>query len=116
MSRFDRGRWHRILVWTGASLAWGTAFVTARADASGSTGSGQPSEGQVASVSPQPGMPALPAQGLVILRFTPVEAPEPEVLTVRVGRSVASSPALAVPAAQAPAVAQPAPQPSSSGS
>ena len=27
MSRFDQGRWNRILVWTGAGLAWGSALI-----------------------------------------------------------------------------------------
>ena len=29
MSRFEQGRWNRILVWTGAALAWGSALVAA---------------------------------------------------------------------------------------
>lgn len=29
MGRFDRGRWNRVVVWTGAALAWGSAFVAA---------------------------------------------------------------------------------------
>jgi hypothetical protein len=30
MSRFDKGRWNRVVVWTGAALAWGSALVAAR--------------------------------------------------------------------------------------
>lgn len=112
MSRFDRGRWNRILVWTGAALAWGTALIATRVEPNRPTESAQPSEGQVASVSPQAAMPTAPSRGLVILRFTRVETPEPEVLTVTVGRAAVSSPS----PAQAAAVAQSAPAPSSSGS
>jgi hypothetical protein len=112
MSRFDGGRWNRILIWTGAALAWGTALVAARIEEKEPPEPARPSDGQVDSVSPQAAMPVSPAQGLVILRFTPVETPEPEVITVDVGR--AGSPR---PAAPEPSVAAgPAPQPSSSGS
>jgi hypothetical protein len=111
MSRFDQGRWNRILVWTGATLAWGTALVAARAEPAQVTSSVPPAEGQVATDSLQAGMPTPPSQGLVILRFTPVAIPEPEVVTVSVTRA-AASPAPAQPVA----AAQPAPEPSSSGS
>jgi hypothetical protein len=29
VSRFDKGRWNRVVVWTGAALAWGSALVAA---------------------------------------------------------------------------------------
>jgi len=112
MSRFDRGRWNRILVWTGAALAWGTALIAARIDERQQVESTIPSQGQVASVAPQAGMPVAPAQGLVILRFAPSETPEPRVVTVVVGRAASTR-----SAAPAPAVnQQPSPEPSSSGS
>jgi len=110
MSRFDQGRWNRILVWTGATLAWGTALVAARAEPAQVTSSVPPAEAQVAADSLQAAMPTPPSQGLVILRFTLVEAPEPEVVTVNVTR--AASP----PSAQPAVAAQPVPEPSSSGS
>lgn len=111
MSRFDQGRWNRILVWTGATLAWGTALVAARAEPAQVNSSVPPASGQVATDSLQAAMPTPPSQGLVILRFTPVATPEPEVVTVNVSRAAASP-----PPAQPAASAQPAPQPSSSGS
>ena len=111
MSRFDQGRWNRILVWTGATLAWGTALVAARAEPVQVTSPVPPAEGQVATDSPQAAMPTPPSHGLVILRFTPVEAPGREVVTVNVTRAAASPPP-AQPAAAAP----PVPEPSSSGS
>lgn len=112
MSRFDGGRWNRILIWTGAALVWGTALVAARIEEKEPPEPAGPSEGQIASVSPQSAMPVAPAQGLVILRFTPTETPKPQVVTVNVGR--ASSPR---PAAPEPSVAaRPAPRPSSNGS
>lgn len=111
MSRFDRGRWNRILVWTGATLAWGTALVAARAEPAQVTSPVPPAEGQVATDSLHAVMPTPPSRGLVILRFTPVETPEPEVVTVNVTRAADSS-----PPAQPAAAAQPVPEPSSSGS
>jgi hypothetical protein len=111
MSRFDGGRWNRILVWTGAALAWGSALIAARIEERPQIESIKPPEGQIASVTPQAGMPVSPAQGLVILRFTP-ETPQADVTTVDVGRATSSR-----PPAPAPAVTpQPAPEPSSSGS
>ncbi|HSJ84440.1 MAG TPA: hypothetical protein VLA91_11550 [Acidimicrobiia bacterium] len=112
MSRFDEGRWNRILIWTGAALAWGTALIAARIDEKAQPEPTQPSEGQIASVFHQSALPVAPAQGLVILRFTPTETPEPRVITVEVGR--ATSPQSPAPA---PVVTPPpAPEPSSSGS
>lgn len=112
MSRFDGGRWNRILIWTGAALAWGTALIAARLEEQAPPEPSRPSEGQIASVAPQSAMPVAPAQGLVILRFTPVETPEPEVITVEVGRAGSPRPAAAEPSS----ATSPAPQPSSSGS
>ena len=106
MSRFGRGRWNRILVWTGATLAWGTALIAARAEPPQVDSSVPPAEGQVATDSLQAVMPTPPSQGLVILRFTPVGTPPPEVLTVSATRAAASP----------PPAAQPGPEPSSSGS
>jgi hypothetical protein len=112
MSRFDGGRWNRILVWTGAALAWGTALIAARIDEIAPPEPTQPSEGQIASVTTQAGMPVPPTQGLVILRFTPVATPQADVITVEVGKATSFR-----PPAPAPAVTpQPAPEPSSSGS
>ena len=111
MSRFDAGRWNRILIWTAAALAWGTAVIVswlepARELDAGLTG---PVAGETAVSSQQPIMPIPAPQGLVILRFTPVDAPKPEVRTVLVNRPSGG----ATPSA---ASAQPAPEPASSGS
>jgi hypothetical protein len=112
MSRFDGGRWKRILVWTGAALAWGTALISARVEERPQVDATNPSGGEVASVTPPAAMPVPPAQGLVILRFTPVETPQADVITVNVGRATSSRP----PAPAAVVTPQPAPEPSSGGS
>jgi hypothetical protein len=109
MSRFDAGRWNRILIWTGAALAWGTALVVSRLEPAREIASlPDPVAAQTADASAQAIMPNSTPLGLVILRYTPVDAPPAEVRTVLVERvSPSSSPA---PSAQA------APQPASSGS
>jgi|GEM_PF-3548858 len=133
MSRFDSGRWNRILVWTGAALAWGTAVIAARLEPARATDAEQPlpEVNQQATSTTLAAMPASPSEGLVILRFTPVPAPEPEIRTVYVERSVparssgggssassggSSGSGRSAPPPASPAPAQPAPAPSSSGS
>lgn len=111
MSRFDAGRRGRIAVWTGAALAWGTAVtlagqepVQAEADST-ETPSSVTTETTVLS-----SLPALPGQGLVIIRYQPSLAPAPEVRTVY----VQAAPAVAA-RSSAPASGS-APSPKSSGS
>jgi hypothetical protein len=112
MSRFDATRWNRILIWTGAALTWGTAMIATWLEpARGVEADGpEPVAGETAVTSQQPIMPSPTARGLVILRFTPVDAPQPEVRTVVVNRSSGGA------SSAAPASAQAAPQPASSGS
>jgi hypothetical protein len=106
MSRFDASRWNRILVWTGAALAWSTALVVSRLEPAREVGAQlDPVAGQPAAPSQQSIMPNPAPLGLVILRFTPVDAPPAAVRTLLVERTVSS-----------PAPAQAAPQPASSGS
>ena len=112
MSRFDSARWTRILIWTGAALTWGTAMIAtwlepAREVAAAGPGAGA---GETAVTSQESIMPSPAPRGLVILRFTPVDAPQPEVRTVFVNRSSGGA------ASAAPASSQAAPQPASSGS
>jgi hypothetical protein len=87
MSRFDEGRWARILIWTGAALTWASALVASRTTpvATGDPGPA-PETDQVETVTTRPDLPTPPAPGLVVLRYTPVERPLPEVRTVRLER------------------------------
>jgi len=110
MSRFDAGRWNRILIWTGAALAWATALVVSRLEpAREAAALPDPVAAQAADASAHAIMPNPAPLGLVILRYTPVDAPPAEVRTVLVERagSPSSSPTQS---------AQAAPQPASSGS
>lgn len=116
MSRFDGSRWTRIMVWTGATLAWGAALTAADLE---------PSRAEpVQPEAPLPvevpttlkaAVPVAPAGGLVILRYTPSETPRAEVQTVYVRRAASAPAAAATPAAPPPAP-PPAPAPKSSGS
>jgi hypothetical protein len=110
MSRFDGARWNRILVWTGAALAWGTAFIATWLEPARDVDAAETPPAVATPVEPasRATMPSPSPQGLVILRYTPVDAPPAQVLTVRVQGP--SSPPAAV------ASSQPAPAPESSGS
>jgi hypothetical protein len=112
VSRFDAARRGRIAVWTGAALAWGTAVtlagqqpVQAEADRTENPPS-VTTETTVAS-----SIPALPDQGLVIIRYQPSVTVQPEVRTVYVQQAVP-----AAPQSSAPAPASAAPSPRSGGS
>lgn len=112
MSRFDTARRGRIVAWTGAALAWGTAMAISVSE-SGSVGAKSPEATQPATpvVVTTPvvaAMPTPPARGLVILRFQPSPDDAPEVRTVYVQQKAPSTPS-GTPA-------QPAPAPQSSGS
>jgi len=108
MSRFDARRWNRILIWTGAALAWATALVVSRLEPAREMAALPDSvPAQTADASAQAIMPNPTPLGVVILRYTPIDAPPAEVRTVLVERAASPSPA---PSAQA------APQPASSGS
>jgi hypothetical protein len=110
MSRFDEGRLGRIVVWTGAALAWAAAITAAALEPLRSQGDqpGEPSPAEVVSTTVHPVLPNAPARGLVILRYTPAESPEPEVRTVYVRQAGTGG--------SSASVASPAPTPTSSGS
>lgn len=112
MSRFDTARRGRILAWTGAALAWGTAIAisVSETESAGtkSPAATQPTAPVVVTTPVVAAMPTPPARGLVILRFQPSPDETPEVRTVYVQQQ-------APPTPSGPP-AQPAPAPQSSGS
>ncbi|MDF2729456.1 MAG: hypothetical protein K0T01_1242 [Acidimicrobiia bacterium] len=68
MSRFDEGRWNRILVWTGAGLAWCSALIagplpltSSATDISGA--------GASETIGAKQTMPDPPNQGLIVIRL-----------------------------------------------
>lgn len=83
MSRMPMSRLARIGTWTGAALAWGTTavFVKVAAAEPAETATTVPPADEAATlVGPLATMPEPPSDGLVILRFTPVTAPPPEII------------------------------------
>lgn len=114
MSRFDATRRGRIAAWTGAALAWGTVVTLAgqepvQADAD----SAEAPPSVTTDTTVLSSIPALPDQGLVVIRYQPSVSEAPEVRTVYVQQA---APAAARPSASAPAPAPSAPTPRSSGS
>lgn len=103
--RLTASRVAGITAWSAAAVAWGTAAVALVAPAS-STGAPvvvleppSPLAPVQSSVTvPQAAFPTMPETGLVIVRYTPVERPEAEVVVER--RIVAAT----TPTAPAPRV------------
>lgn len=99
----------RIVAWTGAALAWGTALTISvlepeSAQANVQAPTSQPSTSSVAPASQVTAMPTPPARGLVILRYQPSTDSSPEVRTVYVQQKApqASKPAPETAPAPAP--------------
>jgi hypothetical protein len=87
LKRLFPSRWARIVAWTGAAIAWGTSIVAVQAQTQQPATTGAPEalpepDPQVQEV-PQPlaAVPAPPEAGLVVIRYTPVPPPAPEVIT-----------------------------------
>jgi hypothetical protein len=87
--RFPWARRNRIAAWTAFGLAWTTALVARTVGAPAAvvpeTAEAPPPGPSVESVAPTATMatvPEPPEDGLVILRYTPAERPEPEVRRV----------------------------------
>jgi hypothetical protein len=81
MSRMPASRIATIGAWTAAAVAWGTTNVVMK------TASAEPEQTESPTSTTleipsttQAALPAQPEGGLVVLRFTPVTAPPPEVI------------------------------------
>lgn len=95
-------RWMRIVAWTATAVVWGTAAVAASASTQGwqtatdtataNTPTTQPSTTTTGAPMPDP-----TSNGLVVIRFTPVERPAPQVITRTVTRSAPPAAARPVP-------------------
>ncbi len=111
LDRLLPDRWLHIAAWTATAVVWGTTAVAASSAASGSEdhATREPERAAVPVAQPSPTttqspMPVPPENGLIVIRYTPVEPPAPQVITRTVSQSAA------------PTVAQPAPTVQSSGS
>ena len=90
--RLSLGRVAAITAWTGAAVAWGTAVVSVAA-ASPDTETETPVSAPAVSPVVETvlsAVPAMPESGLIVVRYTPVERPEPEVIVQRRVVTVAS--------------------------
>lgn len=110
-------RWAKIAAWTGAALAWGTTAIAVASNANATAASDEPPIPQAiepptttsTTTTTVASVPEMPERGLVVVRYTPVAPPPPEIVTRTVSVAGASSrgagdssPAVA-PAATAPA-------------
>jgi hypothetical protein len=76
MSRFDQGRWSRVVVWTGAALAWGSALVAARLEPGREVPANSPPSSVQVDTEGLAAFPVPPEQGILVLR-PPGTAPAP---------------------------------------
>lgn len=133
MSRVPMSRWARIGVWTGAAVTWGSSMLLVRESAPAPMVADEPPEPPPArAIEPAVSvMPTLPNRGLVVIRYTPIAEPEPEVITRYVtlrsstpapsaasasGSGGSSAGTVAPPPPAAPAATTATPAPSSGGS
>jgi hypothetical protein len=80
LSRFDQGRWNRVVIWTGATLAWGSAMVAARIDAGRDVATAPEPTSAQAEVKTMAAFPVPPEHGLLVIRqggTTAASAPVP---------------------------------------
>lgn len=91
--RFPAHRVRRLVAWTSLAIAWSTALVARGLTTPEPTATAQPAPppppAPTATTVPS-SMPTMPADGLVVLHYTPVEKPAPEVRRVVVTRTVAA--------------------------
>lgn len=85
LRRLFPSRWARIVAWTGAAVAWGTSIVAVQAAIEEPAVEPQPvtePEPEVREVpAPVAAVPAPPEDGLVVIRYSPIPPPAPEVVT-----------------------------------
>lgn len=95
LKRLFPSRWARILVWTGAAVAWGTSAIAVQAvsESAAAESVDEPEiEPEVQEVlEPVAAVPTATEKGLVVIRYTPVPPPPPEVIVRTVTRSAGTS-------------------------
>ena len=96
MSRFDQGRCNRILLWTGAALAWGSALIAVWIQPASGDEAAIRVPGQVQRVGVQQAMPEPSAGGLVVIRagkdpVTQADVPPPRVASTPAPPEMTSS-------------------------
>ena len=94
MSRFEQGRWNRILVWTGAALAWGSALIAGHLAPASAADAEASEPGQTENIGTQQAMPA-PGQGLIVIRVGREQTDQPAVQLSLSPPAPASAPEIA---------------------
>ncbi len=94
MSRFAEGRGNRILVWTGAALAWGSAFVATLLEPPRDQEPPLDTPGHMQTVDASSSMPNLPDQGLVVIRSGKTQTVESSPLPAQTVPAPATAPAM----------------------
>ena len=75
MSRFDQGRWNRILVWTGAGLAWSSALLAGPLPLGSSESTNVSVAGASETIGAKQAIPDPLDQGLIVIRLGREVAP-----------------------------------------
>lgn len=95
VKRLFPNRWAKILAWIGAGVAWGSVAVAADlrdpalAGAEPATPETPSTESATADTTLE-ALPIAPESGLVIIRYTPVAPPAPEVIVKTVSAPASS--------------------------
>lgn len=92
----------RIVAWTATAVVWGTTAVAASASTRDNQATTDTAPASAPVIQPSTTttgapMPDPTGDGLVVIRFTPVERPAPPVITRTVTRPAAPAPAQPVP-------------------
>lgn len=92
-----------VAAWTAASVSWGTAAVAIAAKPAEATAAGDPLVFALPEVTTTTAaVPDMPESGLVVLRYTPVARPEPQVVIREVRTAAPSTSGTPAPAPAAP--------------
>lgn len=101
--RFTASRIAGITAWSAAAVAWGTAavaFVTPQVSSSNPAevmnATAPLAPARDSALIPEFTLPTMPETGLVVIRYTPVDRPEPEVIIER-GEVATTSPQARAP-------------------
>jgi hypothetical protein len=68
LSRFAEGRWNRVVVWTGAALAWGSTLVAARLEPTRDLPPAPAPASAPAGVEAGAAIPVAPKGGILVIR------------------------------------------------
>jgi len=96
VSRFNQGRCNRILLWTGAALAWSSALIAVWIQPHSGDEATIPVPGQIERVGAQHAMPGPAYQDLLVIRagkdqITQADVPPPQIVSTPAPPEMTSS-------------------------